>query len=213
MAHRRHHEAGFTSTDRPRCGPLPGLSLLPVSVIPPPTSPDTRLPSSLRTFWNPHQLRPALPVLTLHSQVGGGRGGAPQAVARDAGVLPCILRLHPEDDQGAVDEDPHSQLQVTVEEMRRQGGGRGGGSSMTTMEATHPLTPTHEEEPSEPLRPRAPRCRHWPSQVGPVHGPPPSSSLLKGLAPGPLAAPPPGGLGRVLTSESRHSHPASTRCK
>lgn len=54
------------------------------------------------------------PLLTLHSQVGRGRGGTPQTVARDAGVLPRIFRLHPEDDQGPINQDPNSQLQVTL---------------------------------------------------------------------------------------------------
>lgn len=53
-------------------------------------------------------------TLTLNSQVGRCRGRDAEAVARTAGVLPSVLRLDPEDDKGAVDEDAHSQLQVTA---------------------------------------------------------------------------------------------------
>lgn len=49
-------------------------------------------------------------TLTLNSQVGRCRGRDAEAVARTAGVLPGILRLDPEDDEGAVDEDAHSEF-------------------------------------------------------------------------------------------------------
>lgn len=57
-------------------------------------------------------------TLTLNSQVGRCRGRDAEAVARTAGVLPGILRLDPEDDEGAVDEDAHSELQVAAEEQK-----------------------------------------------------------------------------------------------
>lgn len=58
-------------------------------------------------------------TLTLNSQVGRCRGRDAEAVARTAGVFPGILRLDPEDDEGAVNEDAHSELQVTAERCRR----------------------------------------------------------------------------------------------
>lgn len=57
-------------------------------------------------------------TLTLNSQVGRCRGRDAEAVARTAGVFPGILRLDPEDDEGAVDEDAHSELQITAERCR-----------------------------------------------------------------------------------------------
>lgn len=53
-------------------------------------------------------------ALTLNSQVGRRRGRDAEAVARGAGVLAGVLRLHPEDDEGAVNEDAHSELQVAA---------------------------------------------------------------------------------------------------
>lgn len=57
-------------------------------------------------------------TLTLNSQVGRCRGRDAEAVAWTAGVFPGILRLDPEDDEGAVDEDAHSELQITAERCR-----------------------------------------------------------------------------------------------
>ncbi len=53
-------------------------------------------------------------TLTLNSQVGRRRGRDTEAVARTAGVFPGILRLDPEDDKGAVDENADSELQITA---------------------------------------------------------------------------------------------------
>lgn len=58
-------------------------------------------------------------TLTLNSQVGWCWGRDAEAVARTAGVFPSILRLDPEDDKGAVDEDAHSELQITAKRHRR----------------------------------------------------------------------------------------------
>lgn len=57
-------------------------------------------------------------ALTLHRQVGGGRRRAAQAVAGDTGVFSSIFWLHPENDQRAINQDPHPQLQVTAREER-----------------------------------------------------------------------------------------------
>lgn len=57
-------------------------------------------------------------TLTLNSQVGRCRGRDTEAVARTAGVFPSILRLDPEDDEGAVDENAHSELQITARRHR-----------------------------------------------------------------------------------------------
>lgn len=73
-----------------------------------------------------YRLPPPLPLhfvatvtLTLNSQVGRCRGRDTKAVARTAGVFPGILRLDPEDDEGAVDENAHSKLQITAGRHRR----------------------------------------------------------------------------------------------
>ena len=58
-------------------------------------------------------------TLTLNSQVGRCRGRDAEAVARTAGVFPGILRLDPEDDEGAVDENAHAELQITARRHRR----------------------------------------------------------------------------------------------
>lgn len=69
--------------------------------------------------WSPSPTHfVARATLTLNSQVGRCRGRDAEAVARTAGVLPGILWLDPEDDEGAVDEDAHSELQVAAEEQR-----------------------------------------------------------------------------------------------
>ena len=81
----------------------------------------------LLLFSSSHRsLCPPLPLhfvatvtLTLNSQVGRCRGRDTEAVARTAGVFPGILRLDPEDDEGAVDEDAHSELQITTRRHRR----------------------------------------------------------------------------------------------
>lgn len=59
-------------------------------------------------------------ALTLHSQVGGGGRRAAQAVAGDTGVFSSIFWLHPENDQRAINQDPHPQLQVAAREERRE---------------------------------------------------------------------------------------------
>lgn len=58
-------------------------------------------------------------TLTLNSQVGWCWGRDTETVARTAGVLPSILRLDPEDDKGAVDENAHSELQIAARRHRR----------------------------------------------------------------------------------------------
>lgn len=58
-------------------------------------------------------------TLTLNSQLGRRRGRDAEAVAWGAGVLAGVLRLDPEDDEGAVDEDAHSELQVAAGGRRR----------------------------------------------------------------------------------------------
>lgn len=59
-----------------------------------------------------------LTALTLHRQVGRGGWRAAQAVAGDTGVFSSIFWLHPENDQRAIDQDPHPQLQVAAREER-----------------------------------------------------------------------------------------------
>lgn len=68
-------------------------------------------------------------LLTLHRQVGGGRRRAAQAVAGDTGVFSSIFWLHPENDQRAINQDPHPQLQVTA---RGEGRKAAGGAWMET---------------------------------------------------------------------------------
>ena len=63
-------------------------------------------------------------VLTLHCHVGGGSGGLTQAVARATGVFPSILGFDLSDDEGAVDENTDSALQVAVRGESREEGQR-----------------------------------------------------------------------------------------
>lgn len=62
--------------------------------------------------------RVATVTLTLNSQVCRRRGRDSEAVARSAGVFPGILWLDPENDEGAVDENTHSELQITANRMQ-----------------------------------------------------------------------------------------------
>lgn len=91
--------------------------------------PNSTAASILLPLFSPHNcctVSPPLPLhfvamvtLTLNSQVCRCWGRYAQAVARTAGVFPGILRLDPEDDKGAVDENAHPQLQITARRHRR----------------------------------------------------------------------------------------------
>lgn len=51
--------------------------------------------------------------LTLHGQVSWSRGGYAQAVTRAAGIFPSILWLHSVDNEGSINKDAHTELQIT----------------------------------------------------------------------------------------------------
>lgn len=188
------------------------------------------VPSPRRPLLHPHCLHAALqpPMwpawpepapLTLHGQVRRGRGRASQAVAGDAGILPRVLRLHPEDNQGPVDQDPHPQLQITAGTQNT--GHNGGGCWGRGAGVFHSTLGRHASESSARLRRGTGAvCTHtglsmrdtWTGCPQPLPAPRAQGQpLLGSFTPrGPGWAP---REGQALTSGSRHSRPASTRCR